>query len=324
MHNLGDLLGEIRLPKLRSGAAMLPRQSASNDAAWSFDAPLDLTLLHDLGADLPAGHLHLWGGPNGAGKVSVLLSLLCGAAARGRRILYATYDLPADALARRVLAMHAGVSLADIPEADDVSEAGGVSKAGGNDIGVSRASPNYEATLLRLHRARKGLAPLPLTILEARGLGVGSLKDRIVRMPFRPEIVAIDYLQGVTRAPGIDLAAAVRELTDVASHLHLSLVCTVKPDGSSTGTRASSGASLGSASATFAGPGDLATWAHALRGAPDRVAWLAPDVGTGQIDDAAARDGLRRAVILHNRHGDTGGYALRVESDSGAIRRPDA
>ena len=293
MRNLGDLLDEIRLPPLRSGAGLVPRTAKSygNDP-WTFDAPLDLTLLHDLGADLPAGHLHLWGGPKGAGKVSVLLSLLCGAAARGRRILYVTYDLPATALARRVLAMHAGVALGDVPE---------------EGVDVNRGSPNYEAAILRLHRARKGLAPLPLSILEARGLGVGSLKDRIVRMPFRPEIVAVDYLQGVKRTPGLDLAAAVRELTDLASHLHLSLVCTVKADG----------ATANAARAGFAGPGDLMSWAHDLRGAPDRVAWLAPE-----SEPARAGEGLRRAQILHNRHGETGGYALRVESDSGAIRRP--
>src|SRR5688572_24419799 len=53
MQHLGDLLAALPLPA--AGTAVTPPSA-------------ETALVHDLGADLPAGHLHVWGGPSGAGK----------------------------------------------------------------------------------------------------------------------------------------------------------------------------------------------------------------------------------------------------------------
>ena len=114
-----------------------------------------LPSVHALGAALPQGHLHVWSGAPGAGKTAFLLGLLREAARHGRPTLLATYDLPASTLALRLLAMEAGVSLADLD--------------GGRLVGS-------DAQAAALARAR--LVELPLHLLEARGLSTASLEAK--------------------------------------------------------------------------------------------------------------------------------------------------
>ena len=78
MQHLADLLAPLPLPALRDAggsdaAASEPGATALEDRLAS--AVGHAELLHELGADLPAGHLHVWGGPSGAGKTAFLLAL---------------------------------------------------------------------------------------------------------------------------------------------------------------------------------------------------------------------------------------------------------
>src|SRR5688572_18267103 len=161
MQHLADLLASLSLP-----AQDGPPASSGAEPA----------LMQELGAGLPAGHLHVWGGPSGAGKTAFLLALLHGAAVQGRRVVYASYDLPVETLALRLLAMAAGVEARALAAGDLPEDAA-----------------------LRAARVRASLGDAPFQLLAARGLTVDSLEDRLVRMPFRAEVLAVDYLQAVVR-----------------------------------------------------------------------------------------------------------------------------
>ena len=232
------------------------------------DERLHGDLLHELGADLPAGHLHVWGGPSGAGKTSFLLALLHGAAAQGRRVVYATYDLPAETLALRLLAM-----LADVDPAD---------------LGRSALAPPQAKRAARL---RAALATAPFQMLPARGLGVASLEDRLVRMPFRAEVLAVDYLQAVVRDLDADPGRTLRDLAALAARLHIAVVCAV---------RSGEGA-----------PEEPSAWTGVVADAADRVGWIAPSAGAGR----------RQVEVLRNRHGARATMPIALDPASGALHR---
>lgn len=251
MRHLADLLAPLSLPE--------PEPETRATA-------LDDRFVHGLGAGLPAGHLHVWGGPTGAGKTSFLLALLQGAAAHGRRVLYASYDLPAETLALRLLAMSSHVDARALGE---------------GTLGRAEA--------LEAARMRRALERAPFHVLQARGLGVASLEDRLVRMPFRAEVLAVDYLQAVVRGPGDDLGRALRDLSALAQRLHVAVVCALRAD-----------APPVDAAAPLAGLGMESA---------DRVGWIAP------ADD----HGLRRVEIVQNRHGARAEMPLTLDPRSGEL-----
>jgi hypothetical protein len=244
--------------------------------------PFDSDLVHDLGADLPAGHLHVWGGPTGAGKTAFLLSLLFGAAARGRRVVYASYDLPTESLALRLLAMAARVDPQALPDPGGPVSSGGLSPG----------------ALHRATHARRALVGLPFFLLPARGFTTRSLWDRVVRMPFRPEVLAVDYLQGVVRDPETDLGATLRDLSDLAGNLHVAVIAAVR---------------AGDEGAEDHAP--VEDWTEEVFGVggviPDRLGWIAP----------THRTGAHRAELLRNRYGERADVPLRIDAASGGVQR---
>src|SRR5438477_10964830 len=163
MRRLADLFAELDLPAL--------------PAARAVDYALPGAAL--LGADLPAGHLHVWCGPPGAGKTALLLGLLHDAARHGRPSVLATYDLAAPSVALRLLAMTSGVAV--------------------HDLETRTLSPEAAAAVAG---AKARLSALPIHVLEARGLCVDSLNDRLVRSPVRIEVLGIDVLEAVARPCG--------------------------------------------------------------------------------------------------------------------------
>lgn len=259
MHHLADLLAPLRLPAATRGDGALAAPTALVDDA----------LLDSLAAGLPAGHVHVWGGPSGAGKTAFLLALLAGAAAQGRRVLYASYDLPVETLALRLLAMASSLDARALAEG-------------------ALTPPEAE----RAARARASLEAAPFHLLAARGLSVASLADRLVRMPFRAEVLAVDFLQAVVREENTDSGRALRELSDVASRLHVAVVCAVRSDAPAAPAPAATvlgGVSLESA---------------------DRVGWIAPALGPL----------THRAEVLRNRYGERPVVPLTLDPATGALR----
>ena len=264
MQRLCDLLDAILLPPVPAGEAVdyaLPNASL-------------------LGGDLPAGHVHLWSGPPGAGKTAFLLGLLHDAARHGRPVVLATYDLPASTLALRLLAMASGVPL--------------------HDLEAGRLTPDEAVAA---GRARARLRTLPFSVLEARGLGVASLDDRVLRAGTRVAVLGIDYLEAIVRPDGRPLAAAVSELSDLASRRFLAVVC--------------------------ASRAPLESIAAAVSDAsPDRVGRLAPaagDVATNVPSDAPASHGdmTVEARVVENRHGGRPACRLRVDAAAGRLLPAD-
>ncbi len=246
MKHLGDLLAAFPLPP------------AGAEPGASFG---DSELVHDLGADLPAGHLHVWGGPRGAGKTSFVLSLLQGAALQRRRVVYASYHLAAPRLALRLLAMASGVDAEKL---------------------ATGAIPDEAVDTVASARAL--LERLPFHILEARGMSVNSLEDRLVRVPFRPEVMAVDYLQAVIRPEEQDLGGALRALAAVAARLHLAVVVALQASEVP--------------GAAFVLPAD-------------RAGWIAPVGGSS----------VRRAEVIRNRYGPGSAVPLRLDEVSGILQR---
>jgi hypothetical protein len=280
MLHLADLLAGIPLPPADVGDG--PPRRIPIPACGQRDGDL----VQELGADLPAGHLHVWGGPPGAGKTAFLLCLLHGAALRGRRVVYATYDLPPESLALRLLAMTAGVERTALPD------------PGGREA-VCRLAPE---DLRRAQVARAALARMPFDVLPARGFSARSLWDRLVRMPFRAEVLAVDYLQGVVRAPGTEMGAALRELTDMAEHLHVAVVCAVR-------AADSAGGGLEHPPCV----GDVVGDDDDSARLPDRVGWIAP----------AKEPGSRRAQVLSNRYGPNAAVPLHLDEATGSLGRSE-
>jgi hypothetical protein len=154
MKSVAEWLRGLPLPAA-APASSSPKSPADRGAAPAEgDAP-DYAFPggHALGGELPLGHLHVWGGPPSAGKTAVLLGLLHDAARRGRETALATYDLPAQTLALRLLAMTSGVAV--------------------DDLAAGRVSSEKAAGVAR---ARARLEALPLRILEARGCGVAVVR----------------------------------------------------------------------------------------------------------------------------------------------------
>lgn len=250
MLHLADLLAALPLPAAHGSSAAPPAETA---------------LVHELGAGLPAGHLHIWGGPAGAGKTAFLLALLHGAAAQGRRVVYASYDLPVETLALRLLAMLACVDA--------------------QALARGTLAPEDAA---RAACVRAALAAVPFQLLPARGLSAVSLEDRLVRMPFRAEVLAVDFLQAVVREPNTDPGRALRDLAALATRLHVAVVCAVRSEG---------------AAETSSDLGALDVEAVA------RVGWIAPAGGSG----------ARRAEVLRNRYGARTAVGLTLDPSSGAL-----
>jgi hypothetical protein len=255
MRHLSDLLAPLPLP------AVGPVERA---------AACDDRLLSGLGAGLPAGHLHVWGGPEGAGKTAFLLGLLQGAAAHGRRVLYASYDLSPETLALRLLAMRAGVDARALAQGTLAAEQATAAAWG-----------------------RRALEAAPFHILASRGLTVASLEDRLVRMPFRAEVLAVDYLQAVVREPGSDAGRALRDLAALATRLHVAVVCALRADPAVGPESSDALARLGVDSVDSV----------------DRMGWIAP----------ASEPGLMRAEILRNRYGARDAVPLTLDPANGAL-----
>jgi hypothetical protein len=148
------------------------------------------------------------------------------------------------------------------------------------------------ADAARAARVRGCLERLPFDFLESRGLGVASLEDRVVRMPFRPEVLALDFLEAVVRPPGVDLSQALREITAFATRLHIAVV----------------GALRSEAAARPDAPA-----LDGMRSQADRVGWIA----------SSAPGSERTAEVLRNRYADVLARAvpLTVDAVTGMLRR---
>lgn len=283
-----------------SGAGSSSRDDSASKAMRDGGSLLPSGLAQDLGADLPQGHVHVWGGPQGAGKTAVLLGLLHDAALRGRSCVYATYDLGAPALALRLLSMAADVPLGHLPDPH---------------------APVADGTLTadekpRAAAARRALNRLPIHFLEARGFGVGSLIDRLVRLPQRPEVLVVDYLQAVVRGPDVEPGATLRALADVADHLHLAVLCVFR-EGLDLGVSLEEARAEVARTGGSSGETTTARLREQLRAAAagvDRVGWLEP----AETPDEAPTP-ARIAEILANRHGDTRAVPFELDPGSGRV-----
>jgi hypothetical protein len=192
MHSLRDLLAGLPLP---------PALSTAGSGAEGYWMPS----AHLLGGDLPQGHLHVWSGPPGAGKTAFLLGLLLDGARRGRGTCLASYDLPASALAMRVLSMESNVPLVEI-------DGGGLSAD----------------AALAVARARARLESLPFFVLEARGLTVDSLADRCVRSSRRIDVLGVDFVEAVVRPTELPVSAVLHDLAALAQHRWLAVVAVAR------------------------------------------------------------------------------------------------
>ena len=275
---------------LRSLRTLLAGLQLGPDQPTDAHLPLAAVPLPDpLAADLPRGHLHLWGGPDGAGKRSFLLALVRHAAARGQGVLYVTYNLPAESLARRLLAMLARVAPDALPDGAAAS---------------SQLSPTEAA---RARAARKALSDLPFALLEARGFGVRSLADRLVRLPWRASVCVVDTLQGVVRPRGQDLSGAMQDLSALASHHHVAVLCSVR----------AAGVDL-QAFGQDRSPDRVCAWALSSPAAPTAEGGHAAPAGenaTGPTDTCT-----RIAEVLHNRHGACARTPLSYDLRTGSIQ----
>src|SRR6185503_13231153 len=81
----------------------------------------------------------------------------------------------------------------------------------------------------RAARARASLAALPFHVIEARGMGVASIEDRVVRHPQRIDLLGVDAVESVVRPGGAVAGGAIRDLAELASRLHLAVVCAARP-----------------------------------------------------------------------------------------------
>jgi hypothetical protein len=248
------------MARMRRLAELLPPPPRASSGSSSSDGPrsYELPAVHLLGADLPPGHVHLWVGPPAAGKTAFLLGLLLDAARHGRTTVLATYDLPAQTLALRLHAMASGVGVEDL-------------------LAMRAGEAVPAAALDAAARAHASLAALPLFLLEARGMGLASIEDRLVRLPRRADVLGIDLLSGVVRPAdpdGSSRGSVLRGLSALAVRLHVAIVA--------------------------------ADGARAVPSAPteaDRVGWIAP----------AERPGTCEATILANRHGRKPSCRLRLD-----------
>jgi len=320
MQHLADLLATIPLPEPVAAPATEgpPGATASADpgALLADGSVCGTDLVHDLGADLPAGHLHVWGGPAGAGKTAFLLCLLQEAAASGRRVVYATYDLPAETLALRLLAMTAGVPWRALPDPGGTPGAGAAGRVSAGRVSAGSAFsaqvPLEGHDLLRARAARDVLSRLPFDILPARGLGVASLEDRLVRMPFRADVLAVDYMQAVVGEPDAEPGTVLRALSTMAERLYVAVICTTRM-----ATARSRGTEADDEAAGLGDPDLRASEFEALGsergGAPERWGWIAPA--------AESAGGRRQAEVLHNRYGETPAVPLSFDEPTGRFDR---
>jgi hypothetical protein len=251
MRSVGDWLRDV--PGLPPAAAIGP------------DLDYEIPQFHLLGADLPLGHLHVWAGPPRSGTTAILLGLLHAAARHGRVAALASYDLAGPSVALRCLAMASGVPL--------------------DDLEAGRFSPE---AALRTARARASLDALPLHVVEARGMGVTSIEDRVVRLPYRVGVLGVDSLQAVVRPAGRGAGDALRDLAALASRLHVAVVCASRSEER------------------------VPVTAPARDASADRVGWLAPPDANGACE-ASARS---------QRGGHEVACRLRLDRDSARLVPP--
>lgn len=286
MEHLGTLLASIPLP---DGDAAAPSTTARRTGEPCAEDAASRRLLTELGADLPAGHLHVWGGPSGAGKTSLLLSLLYGAAARKRPVVYATYDLAPSTLAMRLLAMLGEVDVERLPDP-------------GGRVGSTTLAPD---TLERLQRVRAALSDLPFYVLAARGFSVGSLADRLVRTPVRPQVLVVDYVQAVIRERGAEISESLRGLSALAVQQHVAVIGVFRADTAVTADAQTAIDSMERAGADLVEPGVAKVAA--------RVGWIMP------VEPSEVGPGTSRAEVLSNRFGERTSVPIHIDPSSGRV-----
>ena len=221
-------------PKLTPFMEVLERadvrlRSEEPDAAiW----PTGFGLLDDaIGGGLRAGTLTLLAGPQGEGKSTFALQIARNAVVAGRSAVYFSFELEAEALLQKLVAMEAGSM--DPLEAPNLSQIRAVFE--GNDgasgglglVDRMQSLPNGVQALLQVHSYADRLvayrATATHTTLDVIAAGIKEVTAATGEVP----LVVVDYLQKVCEPEGNDENETITRITERLKDLSIEFGCPV-------------------------------------------------------------------------------------------------
>jgi replicative DNA helicase len=172
------------------------RAEGSDTRLW----PTGFKLLDDtIGGGLRAGMLALLAGPQGQGKTTFALQLARNAVVAGRTAIFFSYELEAESLLQKLVALEAGeIDPHEAPNLNSIrSVFEGTDGGHGGLLDRLEALPGGVNALLQVHRYAERLITHRSTTSHT---GIASMIEQIeeaVRTHGEPPLVVVDYLQKV-------------------------------------------------------------------------------------------------------------------------------
>jgi replicative DNA helicase len=192
--------------------------------------PTGFGLLDDaIGGGLRAGSLSLLAGPQGEGKSTFALQIARNAVVAGRSAIYFSYELEAEQLLQKLVAMEAGEM--DDLDAPNLSQIRAVFEGtGGGDGGLVdriQTLPNGVQALLQVHSyAERFVAYRSTAIHTTIDVIASAIKEVAVRTGQVP-LVVVDYLQKVCEPEGNDENEKITRITERLKDLSIEFGCPV-------------------------------------------------------------------------------------------------
>ena len=192
--------------------------------------PTGFGLLDDaIGGGLRAGTLNLMAGPQGEGKSTFALQIARNVAAAGRSAIYFSYELEAESLLQKLVAMEAGelsphdaANLSQIRavfEGNDGAEGGLVDRMESLNHGVQ--------ALLQVHSYAERLVAYRSTATHTTLDVITAAVKEVMAATGEPPLIVVDYLQKVAEfGPGDDDERITR-ITERLKDLSIEFACPV-------------------------------------------------------------------------------------------------
>jgi len=192
--------------------------------------PTGFKLLDDtIGGGLRAGNLCLLAGPQGQGKTMFALQVARNAVVSGRSAIFFSYELEAESLLQRLVALEAGeLDPHDAPTMNQIRSVFEGSDGGsGGLLDRMHALPGGVPALLQVHKYAERLVAHRSTSTHT---GLESIVDQVEDMCVtnaEPPLVVVDYLQKVHDPTGGSEEERTTRVTEQLKDLAIEFDCPV-------------------------------------------------------------------------------------------------
>jgi replicative DNA helicase len=202
------------------------RADAGDARLW----PTGFKLLDDtIGGGLRAGTLAILAGPQGQGKTTFALQIARNAVAAGRTAIFFSYELEAESLLQKLVAMEAGeLDPLDAPTLNQIRAVfEGTDGGKGGLLDRMESLPGGVQALLQVHRYADRLVTHRSTTSHT---GIASMVEQIegiIATHGEPPLVVVDYLQKVHDTKDVSEEEQTTRITEQLKDMAIEFDCPV-------------------------------------------------------------------------------------------------